>query len=157
MYDTANVEDEIREKRFARFSGIGYVIAWIATFSNPIIGAVAFIASAGLAWVSLSSARPSAYTTKGMKLFIIAVVIGPGLYTCWVRYNNEAASHHFQSYLRQHSCKYEGEIVVGMSNGGCDRAGNCEDPEEIEESQFFCATTGRRITFSQFREGYFGD
>jgi hypothetical protein len=157
MNDTAKIENEIREKRFARLSWIGYVISWVLTFSSPIIGAVMFIASAGLAWVSLSSAPRSANSSRGMWLLLIAVVTGPGLLACWVRYNNEADSHHFKAYLRQHACKYEGEIVVGMSKGGCDRAGNCEEPEEIEESQFFCATTGRRITFSQFREGYFGE
>lgn len=157
MYDTTSLEDEIREKRFARLSGILYVIAWIATFSNPIIGAVAFIASGCLAWVSLSNARPSTNTTTGAKLLFISLVIGPSLIVCWVRYNNESDTRHFQAYLRQHACKYEGDIVVGMSKGGCDRVGNCEEPEEIEESQYLCSKTGRRITFSQFREGYFGD
>jgi hypothetical protein len=156
MTDPAKVESELREKRFGRFFLIIYVISWLISSSSPIIGAAAFIASAGLLWVTISSPPPSANSNSG-RLFVIAVLIGPALYACWIRYNDDADSRHFQEYLRQHACKHEGEIVVGMSKGRCDRAGSCEDPEEIEESQFFCATTDRRITFSQFRDGNFGE
>ena len=145
-----------RERRLARYFWIAYALSWIVALANPAIGAVAFVLTGAVFWAGIARSAVSAGTSKPQMIFVMAVLIGPALGACWTSYNNKAESRNFRAYLDQHRCKYQGEIVVGFSKGGCDRAGNCEDPAEIEESEYFCASTNRRITFSQFREGSYG-
>ncbi len=61
----------------------------------------------------------------------------------------------FRSYLSEHRCTDAGEAVVGMSRGGC-RFEQCVGPEPIEDQQYFCAATGKHITFTEFKEGAYG-
>ncbi len=87
---------------------------------------------------------------------ILAVFMVPGLYGVWTVYQQEAEERRFKTYLSEHRCIYQGDVISGITVGGCDRAGNCEDPQEFEDAEFLCASTGNRITFTAFKAGLYG-
>jgi hypothetical protein len=154
---TVQSPEKARERKYARLFYAVYAIAWILAFYNAAAAAIAFIAAGYLLSQSITSGTATTSADRSTLWLMLAAVVRPGLGASWIRYENDAESRRFSSYLSQHECKFTGNVVVGMSKGGCDRFDNCEGPEEIEEFQYFCKTTGRSITSSQFRNGQYGN
>ena len=88
---------------------------------------------------------------------VLAGFLLPGLYIVWDVHQQEVEERRFKIYLSEHRCTYKGDVMVGMSRGGCDRVGNCEEPQEIEDAEFLCASTGNRITYTDFKAGRYGN
>lgn len=84
------------------------------------------------------------------------VALGTPSYIVGHNYFDGKDRRQFASYLAEHKCKEVGSTVVGMSSGGCDRAENCVEPEEIEQTEYFCQVTGKRIVFDDFVNGRYG-
>lgn len=87
---------------------------------------------------------------------ILAVSMLPALYIVWDAHRQDWDERRFKTYLSEHRCTYQGDVITGMSRGGCDRQANCEEPQEIKDSDFFCAATGNSITYTEFKAGSYG-
>lgn len=87
---------------------------------------------------------------------ILAVSMLTGLFVVWTVHQQETEESRYKTYLSEHRCTYQGDVISGVSRGGCDRAGNCQKPQEVEDAEYFCASTGNHITFTDFKAGRYG-
>lgn len=87
---------------------------------------------------------------------VLAAFMLPALYIVWDVHRQDSDERRFKTYLSEHRCTHQGDVITGMSRGGCDRLGNCEEPQEIEDPEFFCAVTSNRITYTDFKAGSHG-
>ena len=145
-----------REKLFLVLALGVYMSGWFMLDSKPAIGALAFVFAVPLAAASVPSNVPNRIRYFFQTIGIAAVLVIPALGLAWFKYHAQEEASRFRNYLQEHNCQSAGEVVTGYSEGGCDRYGNCTDGHEIEEREFLCTSTGRRITFSQFKNGEYG-
>ncbi len=87
---------------------------------------------------------------------ILAAFMLPAFYIVWDVHGQDRDERRFKTYLSEHRCTYQGDVITGVSRGACDRLGNCEEPQEIKDSEFFCAATGNSITYAEFKAGSYG-
>lgn len=87
---------------------------------------------------------------------VLAACMLPALYIVWDVHRQDSDERRFKTYLSEHRCTYQQDVITDISQGGCDRLGNCEEPQAIQDAEFFCAATGNRITFTDFKVGSYG-
>ena len=147
-----------REKVFIYASFALYILGWLFGERHLIFALLSFAASGICAFNTIP---PDANKTikkqqRQQVAFVLAAFILPTLGVFWVAHQNNAEADRFRTYLSEHRCKYVGDTVTGYSQGGCDQWERCEDPQEIDEQEFFCAATGNHITYSDFKTGHYG-
>lgn len=134
----------------AAFYAAGWMLGarhfWIALAAFALSVVVIMIGSRG------DDDRPRA--RLGIAIFSVPFVL-PAIGLLVLSKSELIERDRFRSYLSEHRCTYAGEVVVGMSRGGC-RFGECTGPEPIEERQYFCAATGKHITITDFSKGGYG-
>jgi hypothetical protein len=89
-------------------------------------------------------------------MFLAAAFYIPMSGIACMKYQERAVERHFESYLSAHRCVHTGIIVTGYAAEQCDRWERCSSEGEVEEDQYFCRATGKRITFKQFSSGSYG-
>lgn len=145
-------------------SKLNFIIIPVSVFfiiaNKPIYATIGLLLAALLLWFNHSQnpINDKRNSTDFVKKLIILIFIP--ICTSWYSYFSEEAKserkRNFLNYLQQHDCKYVDDIVTGVTQGGCDRYGNCQDSEPDYEPYFKCRKTGNDITFSEFKKGYFG-
>ena len=151
------VKSQRRRKWFFWGLYATYILGWILVGQFPMLALIAFLLCVPLAFGTVTAADPTFKHRQRNEVMWTLVAFLPGaLFMTLFKYQHLAETRRFSSYLSQHQCQSKGTVVTGTTPGGCDRYGNCEEPREIEEVEFFCATTKRRITFSQFKAGQYG-
>jgi hypothetical protein len=145
-----------RDKKFTYATVALYILGWILGSDHIIWALLSFGGSAVCAFGTIPLEAKDKKSEKVAICFLIAVTILPALGALWTGYQGSADENKFRNYLAEHQCKYVGSTITGYSKGGCDRFGSCEDPQEIEESEYFCAATKKRITYTNFRAGHYG-
>jgi hypothetical protein len=146
---------DYREKIFTYSTFALYILGWLFGEGHLVLALLSFAASGICAFNTIP---PDAENKKQQQLqvgFALAAFMLPALGAFWVAHQNNAEADRFRAYLSEHRCKYVGDTVTGYSEGGCDRWEHCEYPQEIEEEEFFCATTGNHITYSVFKAGHY--
>lgn len=145
-----------REKLFTYAFFALYVLGWIFGARHLTLALLSF---AGSSVCAFNTIPPGAYDRAGQQkqiYLVLATFMLPALIFLWTVRQDNAEADRFREYLAEHGCAHVGNIVTAYSKGGCDRVGNCQDPQEIEESEFFCASTGNHITGSDFKAGRYG-
>lgn len=99
-----------------------------------------------------SDAEDREHQRKQIYLFLVVSMV-PALYVIWDVHHQEWDARRFKTYLSEHRCAYQGNVITGLTRGGCDRLGNCEELQEIEDAEFLCAATGSHITYTDFKAG----
>jgi hypothetical protein len=146
---------ESREKKFTYATFALYILGWILG-SDYIIWAL--LSFCGSAVCALGTVAPGVKFKKEQRTqvyFAITAFILP-LGVLLIGYQGTADANRFKNYLSEHHCKNIGLTITGYSKGDCDRVGNCVEPHEIEEPEYFCSTTKKRITYSDFKAGHYG-
>ena len=144
---------DYREKVFAYATFALYILGWSFGERYLLFALLSFAASGICAFNAIPPDADNKKQQWQQAGFILAAFILPALGAFWVAHENDAEADRFRAYLSEHSCKYVGDTVTGYSKGGCVRWERCEDPQEIEEQEFFCAATGHHITYSNFKVG----
>lgn len=145
-----------REKLFTYAFFALYVLGWIFGARHFGLALLSFASSSVCAFNTIPpDAHDRAQKRKQIYLVLAAFML-PALIGLWTVHQDNAETDRFRAYLAEHNCTYVGNTVSGYSKGGCDRVGNCQDQQEIEESEFFCSSTGNHITYSNFKAGYYG-
>lgn len=130
-----------------------YILGWIFGHERLLFALLSFSASAVCALASIPREAENRKWQQKQVGFALVMFILPALYAFWGAHKNDIEADRFHSYLSAHQCKYVGYVVTGVTNGGCDRWDNCEDPQEIEEPEYLCAATKKHITQSDFEAG----
>ena len=131
-----------------------YVAGWVLGTRHFFLALAAFAAAIALLAIGSRREEDTKRARLGVAIVSTAFVI-PALVVLGQGKMELAERDRFRSYLAEHRCAYAGETVVGMSRGGC-KFEDCEGPEPIEDQEFFCAATGKNITFTGFKEGAYG-
>jgi hypothetical protein len=145
-----------RERLLTGLSIAVYLVGWFLISSRPEVAAMIFVAAGAILILSTPTDASGRKPLFEQNLVAAAACVLPALGMCWSKYQDLGETRRWNSYLSQHQCRYREQVVTGYSKGGCDRSGDCQPGEEIEEPEYFCMTTKKRITFSGFREGNFG-
>lgn len=147
---------ENRVEKFTYATFALYILGWILGSDYIIWALLSFCGSAicALGTIPLEAANKKEQQTQ--IYIVIAAFILPALGVLWIGYQDSADANKFRNYLSEHRCKNIGLTITGYSKGGCDRFDNCEEPQEIEEPEYFCAATRKRITYSDFKAGHYG-
>ena len=144
------------EKSFFYASVVLYILGWIAGSDHILLALLCFGSSAFCVLKTDSTEFENKKELQTQNYVVLAAFFIPAFIFLWTGYHDSADTRNFKNYLSEHNCKDIGITVTGMSKGGCDRFNNCEEPQEIEETQFFCAATKKRLTFTDFKSGSFG-
>lgn len=120
------------------------------------MGGVSLRLACGVCQLDSAAKRARSPRQVRQTLVFSAFLAAGGLGASWIKYQDQAESRRFTAYLAEHGCVYAETVVTGMSRGGCDRFENCIEATEIEEREYVCVATGKRITFSQFLDGSYG-
>lgn len=131
-----------------------YLFGWILGGRYFWLALLAFALAGGLFVAAFMRGENEKQGMLGAALVSAAFVI-PALVVLWQSKADLLEIERFRAYLAEHRCEYAGETVVGMSRGGC-KFEDCVGPEPIEDEQFLCATTGKYITLTGFKEGNYG-
>lgn len=131
-----------------------YLSGWILGGRNFWLALFAFALAGGLFIAAFMRSENEKKGVLSAALVSAAFVI-PALVVLWQSKADLLEIERFRAYLADHRCEYAGETVVGVSRGGC-KFENCAGPEPIEDQQFLCATTGKYITLTGFKEGNYG-
>jgi hypothetical protein len=145
-----------REKLYGYVALAFYIGAWLWDDQHLFFALFSLIISGILALQTIPSDADNKKYKRKELLFVLAAFMQPALIIFWNRYQENAQQKQFKNYVSEHRCKYAGDKITGVSKGGCDRFGNCEDPQEIEEQEFFCRATGNHLTYSEFKAGHYG-
>lgn len=131
-----------------------YAVGWLLGARHFFLALAAFAAAVVLLAVGAFGEEDRKRAKLGVALVSAAFLI-PALVMLGQSRLDLAERDRFRSYLADHRCKYVEETVVGMSRGGC-KFEECVDSEPIEDQEFFCAATGKHVTFTGFKEGAYG-
>ena len=145
-----------REKKFTYATILLYFLGWFLGTEYIVPALLSFCGSAicALGTVPLESETKKEHQ-KQIYLSIAAFIL-PALGVLLFSSKDANDENKFRNYLLEHRCKEIGSTITGFSKGGCDRFNNCVEPQEIEEAEYFCAVTKKRITFSDFKLGHYG-
>lgn len=144
---------EDHKKKFTYATYALYVLGWVFGSDHIILALFSF---GGSIVCALGTVPPDAKEQQTQMRIVIAAFILPALGVLWMGYHDSADADKFRNYLSEHRCKNIGLTITGYSEGGCDRFGDCVEPQEIEEPEYSCAATGKHITYSDFKAGHYG-
>lgn len=146
-----------REKLYTYIFFALYGLAMLLASSRHLALALLALAASSVCVFQTFSIDSDDRAQQRKKVYLtLAVFMLPGLYVLWTVHQQESEKRKFEAYLAEHSCTYQGNVITGVSQGGCDREGNCEEPQEVEAAEFLCSSTGNRITFADFKAGHYG-
>lgn len=131
-----------------------YATGWILGASYFWLALAAFALSVVVVTIGSRGDEDRKRARFAVALVSVAFVLPALLILGWSKFELIERDR-FRSYLSEHRCTYTGDEVVAMSRGGC-RFEECVDPEPIEDQQYFCAATGKLITFTEFKGGAYG-
>ena len=147
---------ENREKKFTYATCTLYILGFILGGDYIILALISFCGSAFCAFGTIPLEAKNNKKQQTEIYILIAAFILPALGTLWIGYQDSVGANKFMNYLSEHNCKEIGLAITGYTNGGCDQFDNCEEPHEIEEPEYLCAVTKKRITYSDFNVGHYG-
>lgn len=148
--------DEPREKWFAFATFAFYILGLMFGVNQLVLALLAFLVAGACAFKTIPNNAENKKQQQVKILSLITVLFLTAFAIFWIEYRNNVENEQFKSYLLDHNCNYIGEIVVGATKGGCDQFYNCVDSEEVVDQAFFCTTTKRRITYTDFKAGRYG-
>lgn len=122
-----------REKLYGYAALSFYIGAWLLEDQHLTFALFSLIISGILAFKTIPSDANNKKHQQKELVFVLVAFMLPALIIFWSRYQESTQEKHFKNYISEHRCKYVGDKITGVSKGGCDRFGNCEDPQEIEE------------------------
>lgn len=147
---------DYREKVFTYATFALYILGWLFGERHILLALLSFTAAGICAFNTIPPDADNKKQQQQQIGFALAAFILPALGAFWIARQDNAEANRFRAYLAEHHCKYVGDTVTGYSEGDCGRWERCEDPQEIEEQEFFCTATGNHITYSDFKAGHYG-
>lgn len=133
-----------------------YLVGMYQSRKQAVSGLVAYAVSALLLFLTMTPEERKSKHQRNQMWLMAAVFYIPALFMLITAYQGKSEERRFRAYLSAHDCTYSDTAVTGLTGSGCDRAGNCEERQEVHEDFYACGATGNRITFKQFSGGDYG-